>query len=98
MDQPPLIPTEQPKLYAHPKARLRHGVRRWHWVAFKNPARTDDALFSHWRCVNDDQNKEYPFAKYNKVYTTTRFYIGSTRNPNKKVGNPKNIKIDSGYF
>ncbi len=66
-DQTPLIPTEEPKLYKQPKARLRHGVRKWHWVPFKNPARTDSAMFSHWRCVNDDPNKEYPFAKYNKV-------------------------------
>jgi DNA methyltransferase 1-associated protein 1 len=72
MNQPPLIPTEEPKSYAHPKARLRHGVRRWHWVPFRNPARTDEAMFSHWRCVNDDPNKEYPFAKYNKVCLTSR--------------------------
>jgi DNA methyltransferase 1-associated protein 1 len=66
IDQPSLIPTEQPKLYKHPKAKLRYGVRKWHWVAFENPARTDSAKFSHWRCVNDDPHKEYPFAKYNK--------------------------------
>jgi DNA methyltransferase 1-associated protein 1 len=66
-DQPPLIPADEPKLYKHPKAKLRYGVRKWHWVAFCNPARTDSAMFSHWRCVNDDPDKEYPFAKYNKV-------------------------------
>ncbi|CAF0717483.1 unnamed protein product [Brachionus calyciflorus] len=64
--QPPLIPAEEPKLYKHPKAKLRYGVRKWHWVGFKNPARTDSATFYHWRCVNDDPEKEYPFAKYNK--------------------------------
>ena len=63
----PLIPVEQPKIYKHPKAKLRQGVRKWHWCQFKNPARNDSAVFSHWRCVNDDPNKEYPFAKYNKV-------------------------------
>jgi DNA methyltransferase 1-associated protein 1 len=66
-DQPPLIPAEEPKaIYQHPKAKLRYGVRKWHWVEFKNSARSDSAVFSHWRCVNDDQNKEYPFAKFNK--------------------------------
>jgi DNA methyltransferase 1-associated protein 1 len=73
MEQPPLIPNEEPKLYKHPKARLRHGVRKWHWVQFKNPARKDDAKFSHWRCVNDDPNKEYPFAKYNKQLQITKY-------------------------
>ncbi len=66
-DQAPLIPVEEPKIYKHPKAKLRYGVRKWHWVEFRNPARTDSAKFSHWRCVNDDPNKEYPFSKYNKV-------------------------------
>lgn len=66
-DQPPLIPSNEPRLYKHPKAQLRYGVRKWHWIEFKNPARTDEATFSHWRCVNDDPNKEYPFAKFNKV-------------------------------
>jgi DNA methyltransferase 1-associated protein 1 len=67
-DQPPLIPTQEPKIYKHPKAKLRHGVRKWHWIGFKNPARGDTATFYHWRCVNDDPNKEYPFAKFNKVF------------------------------
>jgi len=44
-DQPPLIPTEEPKIYKHPKARLRYGVRKWHWTPFKNPARNDNAIF-----------------------------------------------------
>lgn len=66
-DQPPLIPTEEPKIYKHPKARLRYGVRKWHWTPFKSPARQDSAVFYHWRCVNDDPNKDYPFAKFNKV-------------------------------
>lgn len=65
-DQPPLIPAEEPKLYKHPKAKLRYGVRKWRWMQFKNPARTDSAIFCHWRCANDDPDKEYPFAKYNK--------------------------------
>jgi DNA methyltransferase 1-associated protein 1 len=67
LDQPPLIPAEEPKaIYQHPKAKLRYGVRKWHFIEFTNPARTDNAKFSHWRCVNDDPTKEYPFAKFNK--------------------------------
>ena len=73
MDQPPLIPNEEPKLYQHPKARLRHGVRKWNWIPFKNPARIDQAEFCHWRCVNDDPNKEYLFAKYNKHIQFARY-------------------------
>ena len=41
-------------------------MRKWHFVEFTNPARSDSAKFSHWRCVNDDLTKEYPFAKFNK--------------------------------
>lgn len=41
-------------------------VRKWKWIPFKNPARKDDAIFYHWRRVTDEQ-KEYPFAKFNKV-------------------------------
>lgn len=72
-DQPPLIPTQEPKVYKHPKANLRHGVRRWHFVEFKNPARSDSATFSHWRCVNDDPAKEYPFAKFNKQVNVLKY-------------------------
>lgn len=66
-DQPPIIPAEEPKaIYQHQRAKLRYGVRKWHLIEFTNPARNDQAKFSHWRCVNDDPNKEYPFAKFNK--------------------------------
>jgi hypothetical protein len=67
-EQSQLMPSEEPKSYKHPKARLRHGVRRWHWCPFNHPARSDSVQFSHWRPINDDINKEYPFAKFNKVF------------------------------
>lgn len=35
-------------------------------MPFTNPARTDGAVFHHWRRVADE-GKEYPFAKFNKV-------------------------------
>lgn len=64
-DQPPLIPTDEPKVYKHPKVKFRYGVRKWKWTPFKNPARTDDAIFHHWRLANDE-SQDYPFAKFNK--------------------------------
>ncbi|KAJ8971808.1 hypothetical protein NQ317_004838 [Molorchus minor] len=39
--------------------------RKWKWMAFTNPARTDNATFYHWRRPSDEP-KEYPFAKFNK--------------------------------
>lgn len=49
------------------KARLGiKQARRWAWTPFTNPARTDGAVFHHWRRVCDEQ-REYPFAKFNKV-------------------------------
>lgn len=41
--------------------------RKWKWMPFTNPARGDGAVFYHWRRPSDEQ-KEYPFAKFNKVY------------------------------
>ncbi len=61
-----MIPTDEPKVYKHPKVKFRYGVRKWKWIPFKNPARTDDAVFHHWRLANDEST-EYPFAKFNKV-------------------------------
>lgn len=40
--------------------------RKWSWIPFTNPARTDNATFYHWRRPSDEP-KEYPFAKFNKV-------------------------------
>lgn len=49
------------------KAKLgMRKVRPWKWMPFSNPARTDAAVFHHWRRVADE-GKEYPFAKFNKV-------------------------------
>ena len=40
-------------------------VRKWEWVPFSNPARSDGAVFHHWKRSSDD-SREYPFAKFNK--------------------------------
>ncbi|XP_063239925.1 DNA methyltransferase 1-associated protein 1 isoform X2 [Bacillus rossius redtenbacheri] len=65
-DAPPLFPTTTDKGYKQIRAKLgMRKVRSWEWVPFTNPARSDKAVFHHWRRVSDD-NKEYPFAKFNK--------------------------------
>lgn len=56
--------------YKQTKARLgMRKTRPWRWIPFTNPARTDGAVFHHWRRVTDEP-KEYPFAKFNKVEHT----------------------------
>lgn len=65
-DAPPLMQTDTGSGYKQVKARLgMKNVRKWGWIPFKNPARTDNAIFHHWRRLADAQN-EYPFAKFNK--------------------------------
>lgn len=65
-DAPPLMQTDTSSGYQQVKARLgMKSVRKWEWTPFKNPARTDGAIFHHWRRANEEQ-KEYPFAKFNK--------------------------------
>lgn len=65
-DAPPLMQTDTGSGYKQVKARLgMKNVRKWEWTPFENPARTDGAVFHHWRRVADDK-KEYPFAKFNK--------------------------------
>lgn len=49
-------------------------VRKWEWTPFKNPARTDGAIFHHWRRVSDEP-KEYPFAKFNKQLNIVSYTI-----------------------
>lgn len=65
-DAPPLMQTDTGTGYKQVKARLgMKKVRKWEWTPFKNPARTDGAIFHHWRRPNEEP-KEYPFAQFNK--------------------------------
>ncbi|GLH00476.1 hypothetical protein R5R35_006596 [Gryllus longicercus] len=65
-DAPPVFPTDTGQGYKQMKAKLgMRKVRPWKWMPFTNPARTDGAVFYHWRRVADE-GKEYPFAKFNK--------------------------------
>ena len=57
------------------KAKLgRKNVRAWKWMPFTNPARTDGAVFYHWRRLADE-GKDYPFAKFNKVSIYEHYLI-----------------------
>lgn len=65
-DAPPLFPSDTSTGYKQTKIKL--GMRRprkWEWTSFSNPARTDNAMFHHWRRPSDEP-KEYPFARFNK--------------------------------
>jgi len=74
-DAPPLLPTDTGLGYKQTKARLgMKKVRKWEWATFSNPARTDGAVFHHWRRVTDEP-KEYPFAKFNKQLTIPTYNI-----------------------
>nr|CAD7431741.1 unnamed protein product [Timema monikensis] len=77
-DAPPLFPTNPGQGYKQMKAKLgMRNVRPWKWMPFTNPARTDGAIFHHWRRTTDE-GTEYPFAKFNKqvpipTYTDTEY-------------------------
>lgn len=87
-DAPPLMQTDTGSGYKQVKARLgMKNVRKWEWTPFKNPARTDGAIFHHWRRIADDQ-KEYPFAKFNKklnivTYTNNEYNTHLRTNQSK---------------
>lgn len=62
-----MAPSDTTQGYKQMKAKLgRKHVRSWKWVPFVNPARTDKATLYHWRRTAD-VDKEYPFARFNKV-------------------------------
>ncbi|XP_073848900.1 DNA methyltransferase 1 associated protein 1 [Musca autumnalis] len=80
-DAPPLLPTDTAlgigSGYKQVKARLgMKKVRKWEWAPFSNPARTDGAVFHHWRRINDEQkDMPYPFAKFNKQLEIPQYTI-----------------------
>ena len=64
---PALAPTDTSQGYKQVKAKLgRKNVRAWKWMPFTNPARSDGAVFYHWR-RSTEEGKDYPFSKFNKV-------------------------------
>lgn len=74
-DAPPLLQTDTGLGYKQNKARLgMRKVRKWEWAPFTNPARTDAAVFHHWR-RSCDEPKDYPFAKFNKQLQITTYTI-----------------------
>lgn len=55
--------------------RASFGVRRvrpWQWAPFVNPARMDTLRLNHWQRVGDEQ-REYPFAKFNRCADVPKF-------------------------
>uniref|UniRef100_A0A915HZ93 DNA methyltransferase 1-associated protein 1 n=1 Tax=Romanomermis culicivorax TaxID=13658 RepID=A0A915HZ93_ROMCU len=70
-DVVPLVPSAAAKMggYKNVKARLgMRKVRPWRWTKFANPARKDNLQLSHWhRVEEEEEDKPYPFAKFNKV-------------------------------
>ncbi|CAH1955467.1 unnamed protein product [Acanthoscelides obtectus] len=67
-DAPPLFPTDSIRNNGYKQTKIKLGMRKprkWAWIPFTNPARTDNATFYHWRRPSDEP-KEYPFAKFNK--------------------------------
>lgn len=48
-------------------------VRHWEWASFVNSAREDGVSFFHWQRASD-RDKEYPFAKFNKVIFINKLY------------------------
>ncbi|KAF7266772.1 DNA methyltransferase 1 associated protein 1 isoform X3 [Rhynchophorus ferrugineus] len=66
-DVPPLFPSDTVG-NGYKQTKIKLGMRKprkWKWMPFTNPARTDNATFYHWRRPSDEP-KEYPFAKFNK--------------------------------
>uniref|UniRef100_A0A1L8DX30 DNA methyltransferase 1-associated protein 1 n=2 Tax=Nyssomyia neivai TaxID=330878 RepID=A0A1L8DX30_9DIPT len=95
-DAPPLLSTDTGGIgtgYKQVKARLgMKKVRKWHWAPFSNPARTDGAVFHHWKRISDEP-KAYPFAQFNKQLTiptyTAAEYNTSLRTNQAKWSKPQ---------
>nr|XP_023020626.1 DNA methyltransferase 1-associated protein 1 [Leptinotarsa decemlineata] len=67
-DAPPLFSSDTIGNNGYKQTKIKLGMRKprkWKWMSFTNPARTDNATFHHWRRPSDEP-KEYPFAKFNK--------------------------------
>jgi len=65
----PLIQTDTSKDLGYKQMRAKLGMRKvrpWKWMAFTNPARKDGLVLYHWR-RSQDEGKDYPFARFNKV-------------------------------
>jgi len=65
----PLIQTDSSKQLGYKQMRAKLGMRKvrpWKWMAFTNPARRDGLVLHHWR-RSQDEGKDYPFARFNKV-------------------------------
>jgi DNA methyltransferase 1-associated protein 1 len=68
-------------------------VRKWDWAPFENPARTDGAVFHHWKRVTDEP-KEYPFAKFNKQLSIPSYTLNEYTTHLKTNANWTKVQTD----
>ncbi|GAB0090346.1 DNA methyltransferase 1-associated protein 1 [Sergentomyia squamirostris] len=76
-DAPPLLSTDTGVMTGYKQTKARLGmkkVRKWHWTPFTNPARSDNAVFHHWKRISDEP-KVYPFAQFNKQLSIPQYSI-----------------------
>uniref|UniRef100_A0A6P7GJQ3 DNA methyltransferase 1-associated protein 1 n=1 Tax=Diabrotica virgifera virgifera TaxID=50390 RepID=A0A6P7GJQ3_DIAVI len=74
-DAPPLFPSDTIGNNGYKQTKIKLGMRKprkWKWMPFTNPGRSDNATFYHWRRPSDEP-KEYPFAKFNKVIEVIKY-------------------------
>ncbi|XP_065175840.1 DNA methyltransferase 1-associated protein 1-like [Sycon ciliatum] len=63
---PQVVSSDTTHGYKAAKAKLgRASVRKWTWMPFKNPARSDGLVLNHWRRA-EDEGKEYAFSRFDK--------------------------------
>ncbi|CAG9838479.1 unnamed protein product [Diabrotica balteata] len=74
-DAPPLFSSDTIGNNGYKQTKIKLGMRKprkWKWMPFTNPGRSDNATFYHWRRPSDEP-KEYPFAKFNKVIEVVKY-------------------------
>lgn len=49
-------------------------VRKWEWTPFTNSARSDSAVFHHWKRITDEPI-DYPFARFNKQLSIPTYTV-----------------------
>ncbi|KZT36690.1 hypothetical protein SISSUDRAFT_1120791 [Sistotremastrum suecicum HHB10207 ss-3] len=83
----------KPRLKQRPD--LGKGKVKWEQQEFSNSARADGLKLKHWVKVGPDNNKEYPFAKYN---TTTTTYTYSLDEYTRLLEDPEWTKEETDYL
>eukprot|EP01119_Soliformovum_irregulare_P023735 TRINITY_DN8357_c0_g1_i1.p1 TRINITY_DN8357_c0_g1~~TRINITY_DN8357_c0_g1_i1.p1 ORF type:complete len:412 (-),score=104.90 TRINITY_DN8357_c0_g1_i1:40-1275(-) len=84
---PPPPPTYQSPLLLKEKRKIAHITTAWKWHPFRNPARTDGAIFHHWIKMEEDGVDDYQFARFNTPieilqYTDAQYDQHFSKDPN----------------